>query len=952
MLPAAIATCYVRYKAYESAILSWVVSVSYACGFKKPSKVSDNVSNIRKVSGVAGEAGKYKIPRAEILPRVEEIVNCKKPKVQVPRYITGYLKKAIADREKCSAWFQEYYAGDTSIAESTETHEHFTELLKTMLVMLESIAKEPSDSPLSRGHTVSNGIVPLAKAVEAKSKFSCLHVDDLETEEEGSDSSEGSTTAAPVHTPEPSTQFEVIYEAETTGADRTLAMHELLGKLGSMRRHIETTWLKYREQRISLINAYTVTNAALDMAHDLEDQFTTNFPENPSWEDLREVIFPEVTAQWQKDASLWSSDDVDEMDRTFQVPTAFLKTFRDMLEEFEYLLEYPLTWLPEVNDVYDPRQDVSKVVPLEKLKRSSILLDSMLPELALETNFEVFETNDKISAGFEELIKTRQVRLWVTFSFQILCDIHLTLGADVWRPFEDLRLLVERIRRENEDYVKGTDNAVMNESDREEQQRVINTNDLRITEDRMLRVRKRCFKIVPDYEYAAENQKPFFLLSHHPLLSGSMAATLALEWHHSSTAYADVWFQVTAVLHLYSALKQEHCLSTPVPPLEELEDMYQLEKVFFGGRPTGAQAYRNHYLLAMGYSIQWFAKNKRKASQRFSHKSKSKRARHLGELRPLPQLLKKLNPWLPDTSVTLPPLSEVKKLVGEWYATRHGGNPPKSGSRQDDVLSDPVTFLAALSECIAEEQPRLDFEYFRALDLCWRLLRRVEASPRIRKPFREDYNIKDSDPINYLSCLPAFIFERNLEDPQGLWMQSVGETVDKFFREEQAKEQPADLEISDESTSMRYAPGYKMGGDIYHPEQNGKCCHIGVCELQVVHWRLQAGLPPWEDEADADGEWWKGLRADLTEEEEEAVDAAPHSEPSPSPPLDIRPEEILAVLPPHGMSYFDIFYHFDDRVPIDRVREFKEILQTVAWYDGDAELLMPLTGLETADRCD
>ncbi|KAL8686717.1 MAG: hypothetical protein Q9224_005358, partial [Gallowayella concinna] len=888
MLPEAIATCYVRYKAYESAILSWVVSVSNACGFKKACKASDNVPNTRKAPEVAGKRKKYAIPREEILVRVEEIVNCKTPKVQMPPYIIDYLKKAIADREKCSAWFQEYHAGDTSVAVSTETHLNFTELLKTMLSMLRSIEKEPLDPPLSRDHTVSSAVEPSAKVMETKPRFSSLHVDELDTEEEESDASEGSSIAALEDMPEPSIQSEEIYEAETTSADRTLAMHEILGKLGSMRRKIETTWFKYREQRISLLNAYTVTNAALEMAQDLDDQFATDFPESPAWEDLRELMFPEVTAQWQKDGTGWSSEDIDKMDTIFQLPTAYLTIFRDVHEEWDTydIWDYPRTWLPEVNDVYDPRQDVSKLTSLEKLKRSGILLDSMLPELALQVEFGVLPTHDKITAGFKELIETRQVRLWVAFSFQILCDIHLALGPDIFRPFEDLKLLVERVRRENEVYVKGTDNVVMTERAREELQDFISMNDFRITEDRMRSMRKRRFEIERGLEYVAENQKPFFLLSHHPVLSGSLATSISLRWHDTSTDFADVWRHVTAVLHLHSALKQEHCLSAPIPLLQELEDLYQLEKVFFGGRPTGARAYKNHYLLTLGYSIKWFAANKRKGTQPFnSNISKGKRPRDLMELRPLPQILWKLNPRI---SEPLAPLSELKKVVGEWYATTHYGyKPSKQPSppqhRLNDIFPNPIKFLTALSDHITDEQPRLDFAYFRALDLCWRLLRRIEASPRIRKPFRKEYVHDDdddddntSDPTtNHLHFLPLFIFNRNLDDPQGKWMQSVGETVSKFFRGELAKPHPPHPTTDDtelrETMNIKYAPGYKMAGDIFHPEEeeNGKCHHIGVCELQIVHWRLQAGLNPWEDGEDEDGAWWRGLRADLTAEEED-----------------------------------------------------------------------------------
>ena len=155
MLPEVIGTCCVRYKAYGSATLGWVVSVSNGCGYKV-SKPSNHRCSITPGS-TAPNATKYTIPRTEILPRVEQNLNCTKPTVEVPTYVLNYLKESIADRETCSSWFQEYLAGDTSVGKSTDAHLHFTELLKTMLSMLMTIASNTTDPSQPHGlHRISH----------------------------------------------------------------------------------------------------------------------------------------------------------------------------------------------------------------------------------------------------------------------------------------------------------------------------------------------------------------------------------------------------------------------------------------------------------------------------------------------------------------------------------------------------------------------------------------------------------------------------------------------------------------------------------------------------------------------------------------------------------------------------------------------------------------------------
>ncbi len=943
MLPAPISACYVRYKAYESAILGWVVSISNSCGYKQAPKPGNRYSNKSgsTTPSATSNATKYIVPRDEILPRVEQIVNCR---VKVPAYIMSYLRKSIADRERCDAWFQEYYAGDFSVGDSTDTHIRFTELLKRVLSMLTNL--EPSDLSQPQRLPRAKSLVDLRKETDGKPYYEDLRrsgqVEDLETEEESFDSSDGSTTAISEDEMDLQTGTEKVYETESTDdADRLLAVYDLLRRLRQIRDYVKDTWSNYRERHISLIHATIVTNAGIDCALDLEQKFSTTFPKSPVWGDLIDLVFPEMAADWQKDPSALSPEKIRDMDMIFLAPTMLLKVFLDVLEgvDEDWDKTWLQTWLPAVNKVYDPRSDISKLSCHDKLYRTIVILDSMIPEIALHAKVGTSSTCNRVTTGFQDILDTRRVRLWVVFSFAILCDIHLVLGHDVFRPFKDMRQQLARARKENQDYVENTDNTLM-----EGCRRQLNENSLRLGEmiaweDLLMEMRSLVFK---PSQYVSHSQKPMILLSHHPLLCGSVATNFRLGWQRYSILVADIWQHTSAVLHLHSALKHEGCLPTPLPFLEGLQELYGVEKVFFGSPPTRPQAYQNHFLLVLGFSIQWFASNKRKGAQARSNKSKGERVRDLTDMRPLLQLLEKEYSW----QKRLPRLSKLKEVVQQDYSSRQQKTLHKTQTHGDDCFSDPKIFVSALSEWLQEEKFRLDFDYYRAHNICWRLLRRLEASPMIQKKFREAYDVKDSAVDQDLKYIPAFIFNRHLEEPNGQWMRCVGETVAKFFREEPAgiHSPISPPENLDDPMDIRYAKGFKMSEDVNHPEKDGKCYHVGVCELQVVHWRLQTGLDPWE-EGDADGAWWLGLRADLTEEEEkeeEAKTAADYHQPSAPASLTITAEDILAFIPPEGANLLEVVTHFRGRLHKAQMKEFRSLLKSVCNYDADTAWLTPL----------
>ncbi|KAL8675616.1 MAG: hypothetical protein Q9168_000128 [Polycauliona sp. 1 TL-2023] len=954
MLPQAIAACVARYKGFEKAILSWVVSVSDSCGYKNvenPSK-RNSIAFGSTASHATSDAKKYTVPGDEILPRVAQIVTFTRPPVQVPTYIIKYLRQSIADRERCNSWFQDCYAADVYVDESTDTHVYFTETLKSMLRMLDTIALEPSELSQPRGLPRSKSSCDLKRETDPKPRYADLRssgqVEDLEsTEEEKSDSGEGSTTTVA----EDERDFQIVTEkkAESTDSTHNLrAIYDVLRRLRQLRDYVEDIWNSYREEHIGLLHATVITNAAIDCAADLEHKIDTIFPESADWGDLVDVFFPEVTAHWRNPHSTLSAEKIQAMDLVFLAPTMLLKTFLEMDGDGNGAWDttWLQTWLPEVNKVYDPRVDGSKLSSQERLDRHIVFLHSMIPELALHTQLQVRPTKDKVIAGFTDLLATRRLRLWVVFSFAVFCDIHLVLGDDMLRPFKDMQQQLERARKENHDYVENTENTLMAGNRPELNQKDIQCRDEIMTEDIMMRSRS---PVLGSSKYALHAQKPFFLFSHHPLLCGSEALSFRLSWQRQAIDLVDLWMHMSAALHLFSALKHQGCLAMSVPFLDGLQDTYGIERIFFGNPPSDLQTYTKHYKLVLGYSIKWFASDKRKGAPIQSARSKYERIRDLRTMRPLLKRLEKTYSCREDERLSQ--WTKLKEMVRKHRSSRQPGISRTTPRTQwDNVLSDPMAFLPALSEWLQEEQPQLDFDFYRAHNVCWKLLRRIEASPRVQKKFREAYDVEGSTVDHYLKYIPVFIFERQVEDPKGQWMQSVGETVAKFFREIPTESLlPISIpESLEDPTSIRYAKGYKLSEDIHHPEKNKRCCHIGVCALQVVHWRLQAGLGPWEED-DVDGAWWHGLRADLTEEEESKTTASHRQTPAPAPQT-ITAEEIVRLIPHEGLGMPEVVTHFKGRLHKAQLNEFSTLLASVTKYNRRTKIFTPLSTEEKDGR--
>ncbi|KAL8940481.1 MAG: hypothetical protein Q9211_002242, partial [Gyalolechia sp. 1 TL-2023] len=601
----------------------------------------------------------------------------------------------------------------------------------------------PSSTSLPQRDTYSHKLADIHELAEAGHRFSNLDVEDPKDVAKAPEATDQSSVPRSETEP-PSSDTKEIYEAESTDDDRLIAMYDLLEKLEKTRKGIQGIWTDYRERSISLINATAVTNAAIELAHRWEDKFRVDFPESPCWDELIELLFPGIMGHWQTEPSAWAEQDVEDLESVYYFITHMLKDFQHTCNASDFC-DWIKIWTPKVNRVYDPREDVSRLSAMQKLIRSKTLMDNVLPELCLLARHGIIDTRDKITDAFKHMLDTRHVYLYISFAFQILCDIHLVLGDQAFRPFDDLRVVGRRLLCHRDKIMKPLrDRYKVYEGFFQVHQKVMDQLDRWTLDDPMMRWRSLYYKDLPNHQYESQSQKPHFLITHQSLLCGAIAAQTCLLMQEISICLADKFYHVTAVLHLHNALKKEGCLSEPIPFLEAMEQLYEPEKIFLGGAPANPQAYRNHYLVILGFSLKYFAAGRpRKGCTK--RKDDRTRPRDLTNLRPVMQALD--NDFTSTAERPGPPLSDLIKLVEERkkIPPRPRSSPLKSSPHQD-ISSDPISFLTTLRDCISDEQAFLDASFYQACFTSFRLLQQIAESRMVKKRFWKEYGFDDNRP--------------------------------------------------------------------------------------------------------------------------------------------------------------------------------------------------------------
>ncbi|KAL8865931.1 MAG: hypothetical protein Q9174_006602, partial [Haloplaca sp. 1 TL-2023] len=433
------------YKAFEAAVLSWLAFTSNQYGWRKPethlnAKTSVQEARLQEKLGSVlpstsrKRPAKYFLSIEEIVSRTDLIVKHGKTKPRVPQYVIHYLRESIALRSRCSEWFSKHMAGIRSVEESTKTHLQFKQIMEEVLLKLEP-CMVPAKTPSSSGKT-NRASGELFRETATTLKFTKLDVEDPKDQPEDEFPAK-SLVDSPEGLPD-SSQLDEVYEVEPTIEDKLMEMSSVLDTLQELREHVQAVWTQYQKRETSLVVATITTNTAIDLARMKEDGFAAQFPDIEAWERLTTELFPSEAELWTRNLGAITPGDLGKMDRLFQLPTKALAAIRDHHETHGYPTML-LNMLPQINRVYDPCQHVSNLTPPARLNQDKILLESLFPEFVIQKYENVHVTHDLITTAFETMLQSKTVRLWMSFSFQLVCDIHHALGDEHMRPYKDFK---------------------------------------------------------------------------------------------------------------------------------------------------------------------------------------------------------------------------------------------------------------------------------------------------------------------------------------------------------------------------------------------------------------------------------------------------------------------------------------------------------------------------------
>lgn len=169
----------------------------------------------------------------------------------------------------------------------------------------------------------------LKRSAGATHHLPSLRVDEPQEAEEVTELSEESSKETCAEPEFPQVDNSELYGAESTDKDRLIAMYTLLDQMAKLRKYIKKTWAVYRKGQNSLISVTAITNVAIELVRFWENEFMLEFPESPVWDELINMLFPEIVEHWQKELEALFEQDVEQFDSIYFLVTDVLQGSSD-----------------------------------------------------------------------------------------------------------------------------------------------------------------------------------------------------------------------------------------------------------------------------------------------------------------------------------------------------------------------------------------------------------------------------------------------------------------------------------------------------------------------------------------------------------------------------------------------------------------------------------------------
>jgi hypothetical protein len=708
--------------------------------------------NIKQRSPSTPTTLSFRIRLPQFTELAHAIMDNGKGRVVVPNTIIQLLQQTIEMRKRVSGYYKMQAASTSSnsfIEEGNANHLYFIQKLEEVLEILGSrpaLSSKRLDG-LQGGATGNTEGPNSTRFTDLDNRFSALQVEQpIEVESGG----KPPATASGLGRSEQRTlSREVVCDTEESD-DSYFAIFCLFDDLQQIRMSLQQTWEDYKSGKIDLITASAVTNTAFDIARNFDEEFCQMFPElsgTPSFKNVSQIFYFSICLANGIDINFREHPDdafnyqLADVGLFLYIPTCnFLEAFCRVIQPRE---------IPQAKKgyygTYNPKSDRTKMSLRERIAEDKIILLEILPEFCILGQSRVEGLGfDELTKGLGVMYATKQIPLWLAFAAQVFLDINHVLRDQVGGGLLELKS-AGRAARSSLTLALDTPShsVVWPKSNDQFLRNTLAFVDQWIMDDMVDKMRRVLLRSVFEPE-------PYYLLSRHPLLCGSMLFSVTLMMREAGTALAMAWGSILYVAHLYNALRQSGILDVPWPDMELFVSICTPKSVFVGDYPTTIEDCLKRYELAMGASVENYAKDRtgsarRKGKGKVIYNKKGPR-----DWSPKSRVIDVFKKRYLEKDLVTWTAHDVEVILDETSFPDYL-QPPRNKSQPLNTSQ----LLALLKYAITSESPGLHYDFasmhFRCLDLLRAL--RTELDENLKQCFGPTY-LEHED---QLASIPGYI---------------------------------------------------------------------------------------------------------------------------------------------------------------------------------------------------
>ena len=751
MLSQILESKYLQYKEDTRFVASWLAKTARTHGYPLKLLVNEDLEKEKLQATVKGnkrakrekkgaqKADSSKATDSEIptyLLDVKQFVLLAKwiaaynnPPVRVPSDFVGALNRAIALRSDYGKQIS------SKNEESANRHKFFITILERVRKVL--CCRTSTESNSEPG---SNTIV---------NKFEQLEVE------------EAPTAASPtleVSTATFTQATEANYEPQLDDnlEEVHLAFELILEDFNRLRAVISRTWKRHSEEEIEIEPASIMTNTALDLARNLEEEANSLFRKYGSSEKLLERLW---TTTCEKHGEDNTRRDPGEMSsRMYEAADHLLWTSYVLLSSFLKNRQSESLHLkgPDYFARPDVDSDRSTMTPRGKFEDDKIIMYSGLADFFLTSTAKVPVPEDELTRGLRTAFETNELPLWLILAAQVYLDIHHAMGQNVMKCYANLRRngsFLQDSMEANSDIYRGLWAETWHAADEQKFQ------NLRSELKRFIFWESAAN--ICEYVKVSDDPDAAFvrMLACHPLRCGLFQYSLRIRFQELGVSLANEWGSVLYAYHLYQALLQEELIQ---PNWHDMNLLMSWQNgVLLGVRPSKFDGYLKRLALSLGVPSAKFDSTGRKP---FRLPRNGPRGM-LKELAPL-SLMFKHRYCDADGRIDLT-LQDLEKIVSRsvWKKSNPIEDPPgkkaeasssskpgKKPAKSSGARPTAENLLESLRDDLMGEALELQFNYLLMHRVCWNLFRAVhkECDLLLQERLGSGY-LKSDDDLPFLT---------------------------------------------------------------------------------------------------------------------------------------------------------------------------------------------------------